>query len=270
MGSHTIPALQKLGYEVFNLDLKTGWDIRKIEDLRKVIEQGDKVLHLAAISRFKDADDDPYNAYMTNVLGCGNVASVCQEKRAERLVYSSTGSVYMPVEQEPPITENFKVRGNSVYACSKHWGELVIQKIGFPHIILRYAHLYGEGRLMHGAIGAFLTRVERGLAPTLYGGKQSNDFTYIADVVQANILALQTAPVNLNNIFNIGTGEEITTEKVFEILKKYTGYKGEIEKMPYRSVDPMRFVYDILKARDVLGYRPEYNFEKGIKEYLGK
>lgn len=269
VGSHTCKALREKGYTVLNFDLKTGYDIRNSYQLDKVISKGDKVLHLAAVSRFKEADDNPWLAYETNVLGTRNVAMACKINKAERLIYSSTGSVYMPIEEEPPITEKFKCRGNSVYACTKYLGELAIKREGPPFIILRYAHLYGEGRMDHGAIGAFLSRVERGLQPTLYGGSQSNDFTYIKDVVQANILALETDKLtNLNEVYNIGTGEELSTETVFNLLAKYMGYKGDFLVLPYRSVDPKRFVYDISKAKRMLGYNPQYTFKKGMEDYL--
>lgn len=265
VGKNTIEALQKLGYPVLNFDLTEGLDIREYKIVKKYIEKGDRVLHLAAIARFAEADDDPLLAYETNVIGTYNVARACKEKGAERLVYSSTGSVYMPIEEEPPITECFRARGNSNYACSKHLGELMIKKVGVPHIILRYAHLYGEGKIGHGAIGGFIHRMERGLAPQLYGGKQSNDFTYIKDVVQANLLALETD--KMNEVYNIGTGEELTTEKVFEIMRRKFKYDKEFERIAGRSVDPGRFVYDISKAKTFLGFNPQYSFEKGLEDY---
>ena len=123
VGVNTIKFLKEKGFEVFNFDLVNGeegfkWDIRNKYQLTEVIEEGDKVLHLAAIARFAEADANPKLAWETNVLGTKNVAEVCKENKAERLVYSSTGSVYMPIDEEPPITENFKARGNSVYGCS--------------------------------------------------------------------------------------------------------------------------------------------------------
>ena len=267
VGGHTLKALEEKGYKVFNYDIANDVkdDIRDIERLKEVIKEGDKVLHLAAIARFGQADDDPWVAYTTNVLGTKNVARVCKENKADRIVYSSTGSVYMPIEQEPPITEDFQCRGNSVYGCVKYLGELALLKESPPYIIFRYAHLYGEGRMDHGAIGGFLARMKRGLAPTLYGGKQSNDFTYIKDIVQANILALESD--KLNEVYNIGTGQELSTEAVFEKMRDFLDYDKEFERTPARAVDPLRFVYDISKARTELGYNPEYDFAKGLEDY---
>lgn len=271
VGSHTIKALEEKGYDVFNYDLVGGNDIRNLEYLKFFLEEGDKVLHLAAIARFAEADNDPLLAFETNVIGTKNVAEACKFAKVERMVYSSTGSVYMPIEQEPPITEEFKCRGNSVYGCSKYIGELMIKKVGIPYLILRYAHLYGIGKVGHGAIGGFIDRMNRGLAPRLFGGKQSNDFTYIQDIVQANILALETDnPKAINQVYNIGTGEELTTEQVFEILRKHFKYDKEFDRLPQRTVDPLRFVYDISKAKKLLGYKPNFTFEGGMRHWYGE
>lgn len=266
VGTHTISALKEKGYEVFNFDLKTKHDIRQRDDLEDVIKEGDKVLHLAAVARFNDADNDPLLALETNALGTKNVAYACLRQNAERLVYASTGSIYMPIEETPPITERFKARGNSQYACTKFQGEEYIRRYRIPHIVLRYAHLYGEGKIGHGAIGGFIDRMTRGLAPVLYGGFQSNDFCAVQDIVAANLLALETP--NINEVYNIGTGEELTTVAVFEILADLFGYHKDFERLPARTVDPMRFVYDISKARKMLGFEPKYNFIDGMKHWL--
>ena len=268
VGTPTIKALEEKGYKVLNYDIKRGYDIRDYNQLKKAIHAGDKVLHLAAIARFSDADKDPLLTYETNIKGTENVVKVCIWNNAERLVYSSTGSVYMPIEKEPPIKEDFQIRGNSVYGCSKAMGEFIIKNWKPNYIILRYAHLYGQGKIGHGAVGGFIDRMNRGLAPKLYGGKQSNDFTYIKDIVQANILALESP--KLNESYNIGTGEELTTEEVFNIMKEHFGYNKEFKRLPLRTVDPLRFVYDISKAKRLLKYNPQFTFKKGLNDWLKK
>jgi nucleoside-diphosphate-sugar epimerase len=100
----------------------------------------------------------------------------------------------------------------------------------------------------------------------LYGGDQSNDFVYVSDIAMANMLALTSPWDKWNEIYNIGTGEELTAEKAGEIVCKVTGWKGGVEKVDARLVDPSRFVYDITKAKVMLGYEPKYNFERGLKE----
>lgn len=254
--------------QIFGYDVMDGNDIRNIKNFENFIEdkKPDRILHLAAIARFAEADKNPLLAYETNVLGTQNVASVAIKYNIP-LVYASTGSVYMPIEENPPITEEFKCRGNSIYGCTKYFGEIYVAQHS-PNIILRYAHLYGKEKRGHGLIGGFLSRIERGLSPTLYGGKQSNDFTYIKDVAQANYLALTATWDKWNQVYNIGTGEELTAEKAGSQICKLANFKGKIEVKTGRTVDPERFVYNIEKAKSMLGFRPKYKFEDGLKDML--
>jgi len=267
VGSNTLKELGKREQQWFNYDMVTGCDILNYDQLCSVINEGDKVLHEAAIARFAEADADPLKAYRINVQGTENVVKACMAKGAERLIYASTGSVYMPLEQEPPITEDFPARGNSIYACSKCTAEKVVMEGTTPWVILRYAHLYGEGKIGHGAVGGFIDRMNKGLRPIIFGGKQSNDFCLIDDIVHANILALDTP--NVNEAYNIGIGEELTTIHVFEILRDFFKYDTTFEMRPAREVDPIRFVFDISKAERLLGYAPKYTFERGIARWLG-
>lgn len=267
VGSETQKLLEAEGHVVIGYDLMDGFDIRDYDQLYVKINRfkPDRILHLAAIARFADADTDPKLAFETNVDGTRNVAKVAGEYHIP-VVYSSTGSVYMPIKEVPPITEKFSAKGNSVYGCTKYMGELVLRQFAHPWIILRYAHLYGKEKRMHGLIGGFLDRINRGLAPTLYGGKQSNDFTYIKDVARANYLALTSPWDKWNQIYNIGTGEELTADKAGQLVCEIAGYKGEIEIKEQRTVDPERFGFDCSKAETMLNFKAEYNFKKGLED----
>ena len=265
VGTETHNILQALGHEIFGYDIMENKDIRDGEQFELCVREWkiNRILHLAAIARFADADKDPLLAHETNVLGTKNVALVAAKYHIP-IVYASTGSVYMPITEVPPITEEFKAQGNSVYGCTKRQGELYIQKLGNPWIILRYAHLYGKEKRMHGLIGGYLDRINRGLAPTLYGGKQSNDFTYVKDVARANYLALTAPWDKWNQVYNIGTGEELTAEDAGKIICSAAGYKGKVERKEQRTVDPDHFVYDTTKAEKFLGFKAEFSFKKGM------
>ena len=265
VGTETVKLLLEMGIDVVDYDLMKGKDIRDAVQLEQVATQTgvNRILHLAAIARFAEADKNPMLAHDINVLGTRNVSMVAGKLHIP-VVYASTGSVYMPIKQQPPITEEFEACGNSVYGCTKLLGEKYIQMFASPHIILRYAHLYGKEKRMHGLIGGFLERIERGLAPTLYGGKQSNDFTNVRDVAEANWLALTSPWDKWNDVYNIGTGEELTTEAAGQIVCEISGYKGKIEKKEMRTVDPERFVYDCTKAERMLGFKAEYSFKDGL------
>ena len=123
---------------------------------------------------------------------------------------------------------------------------------------------------MHGLIGGFTDRIQRGLAPTLYGGKQSNDFTYIKDIARANYLALVAPWDKWNQVYNIGTGEELSAIEAGKIICKATGWKGKIDVKEGRTVDPERFVFDCSKAKIMLGFEAEYDFKKGLKDMFGE
>ncbi len=266
VGTETIKLLREKGHNVFSYDLMTGYDIRDLSQLESKIQEykPDRILHLAAIARFADADKDPQLAFETNVNATAHIARIANKYHIG-VVYASTGSVYMPITLSGAITEDFPAKGNSVYGCTKFLGETYIRMVN-PHIILRYAHLYGKEKRMHGLIGGFVDRISRGLAPTLYGGKQSNDFTYIKDVARANVLALEAPWDKWNQVYNIGTGEELSAAAAGKIICKATGWKGKIEIKEKRTVDPDRFNFDCSKAERMLNFKAEYKFLDGLKD----
>lgn len=268
VGSETKRMLAELAphHEIVGFDLLDGFDIRDFNQFKTFCQthKPDRVLHLAAIARFSDADKDPKLTFETNHMGTLNVVSVCSQLHIP-LVYASTGSVYMPINLTPPITEDFPATGNSQYGCSKLIGEKLVQE-HTPHIILRYAHIYGKEKRGHGLIGGYWSRIQRGLQPQLMGGKQSNDFCYISDIAQANVLALEAPWDKWNQIYNIGTGEELSAEAAGKMVCEVTGWKGGVETVKAREVDPQRFVYDITKSKVMLGYDPKFTFKQGLTE----
>lgn len=256
--------------QIIGYDIMDGLDIRDAQQLEAyvLLHRPDRILHLAAIARFAEADKDPHLAFETNVLGTRNVALVAGKHHIP-VVYSSTGSVYMPITDMPPETgihEDMSGKGNSVYGCTKYMGEEYIREYCNPYIILRYAHLYGKEKRHHGLIGGFMDRINRGLAPTLYGGQQSNDFTYIKDVARFNWTALNAPWDAQNQVYNVGTGEELTSERAGDIVCKFAGYNGTVNKVAGREVDPARFFYNMTKAKVMLGFEAEYTFEKGLED----
>lgn len=267
VGTETTRLLVKEGHYVIGYDLMDGFDIRDIKQLEEVIKERkpDRILHLAATARFSEADKNPILAFQNNAWGTMNVAKIA-DKYHIPLVYSSTGSVYMPIEGTPPITEEFKARGNSVYGCTKYLGECYVRQFQNPWIILRYGHLYGAEKRFHGLIGGYVSRISRGLAPTLYGGKQSNDFAYVKDIAVANLKALIADYDKYYQVYNIGTGEEILTEDAGKMVCEVMGYGGEIVNIPMREVDPLRFVYDCTKAEQMLEFKARYSFKEGLKD----
>jgi len=273
VGSETCKLLKEHGHRVVGCDIMDGNDIRDKALLDRFMSRSgdylykgeiDRILHLAAIARFDEADANPILAHETNVLGTMNVVELAKKYHIP-LVFASTGSTYMPIKLDPPITEEFPIMGNSVYGVTKALADLYVQR-HTPHIVLRYSHLYGREKRYHGLIGGFASRIQHDLEPVLYGGKQSNDFCYVRDVAQANLLALEASWDKWNQVYNIGTGEELSAEDAGRAVCDALGYKGDIDIRPQRTVDAQRFVFDISKAREKLGYEPQYSFKEGLKD----
>jgi UDP-glucose 4-epimerase len=258
---HTIPVLESAGHTVVPFDIATNpnHDVCNYASIAR--------MHLAAVARFAECDADPAEAYRTNVGGVITVLNAAEALGAERVVLASTGSVYMPVWQLP-ITEHHPITGNSHYGLSKALGEHMATLTRTPFVILRYAHLYGEHKMHGGLIDNFLSRIQRGAAPVLYGGWQSADFCYIPDVAQANLLALTTT--HTNEIFNIGTGDETRIEQVCQQLCELVEYTGTIDRDTIRPVDAPRFFFDISKAQRLLGYQPRWSLAEGLQDLLAK
>jgi UDP-glucose 4-epimerase len=236
------------------------------KDLARFVRQGDKVLHLAAIPRFDLASRDPQKALRVNVEGTLNVIQICIEKKAERLVYSSTGSVYSR-DAPVPIREDAPREPDSVYGLTKKQAEdwLIYFRDRLPYVILRYGYIFGKGKDW-GAIGAFLKLLSEGKRPTVFGGKQTNDFIYIKDVVQANLLALETE--HTRQAYNIGTGRATSIKDVCELCIKAMKSNLTMELKPAREFDFPVFVYDISKAQMLLKFDPKWNLLEGIEDIL--
>jgi len=280
IGIHTVRELLKKGYNVEAVDVKTeglkefsndkrcairNMDILD-EDFKNLIERGDKVLHLAAVARFETAESNPQLAVRVNVEGTLNVIEACIEKKADRLVYSSTGSVYS-LNAPVPLREDAPREPSSVYGLTKKMAEDWIMFYGgqLPYVILRYGYIYGKGKDW-GAIGAFMKRLSNNERPVVLGGNQTNDFVYVKDVVEANWLALETRYTN--QAYNIGTGRATSIRDVCEYCIKAMESDLKMKIEPARTFDYPIFVYDISKARTLLHFEPKWNVLNGITDMI--
>jgi len=278
IGMHTVRGLLKKGYNVEAVDVRTeglkefsknkrcairDMDILD-EDFKSLIEMGDKVLHLAAIARFEAAEPNPQRAVRVNVEGTLNIIQACVEKKADRLVYSSTGSVYS-LNAPVPIREDAPREPSSIYGLTKKMAEDWIMFYGgrLPYVILRYGYIYGKGKDW-GAVGAFLKRLSSNQQPVVFGGDQTNDFVYVKDVVKANLLALET--VYTNQAYNVGTGRATSIRDVCEYCIRATKSDLKMKIEPARTFDFPVFVYDISRARTLLHFEPEWNVLDGITD----
>ncbi|UCC58372.1 MAG: NAD-dependent epimerase/dehydratase family protein [Candidatus Bathyarchaeum sp.] len=280
IGIHTIRSLLERGYKVTALDIKIeglkefsgnkNCEIKEMdiisENFKSLIRMGDKVLHLAAIAKFSTAKASPQRAVRVNVEGTLNIVQACIEKKAERLVYSSTGSVYS-LTAPVPIREDAPREPTNIYGLTKKMAEdwIILHGNQLPYVILRYGYIFGKGKDW-GAIGAFLRRLSNNQQPIVFGGNQTNDFVYVKDVVKANLLALESTYTN--QAYNIGTGRATSIRDVCEYCIKASKSSLKMKLEPARVFDYPIFVYDISKARSLLRFEPEWNVLDGIADMV--
>lgn len=272
IGSHLVDKLIDSGYEVTVIDnLSTGdkanlnpkaefiyGDIaseRLWQDLPKV----DIVFHVAALARIQPSIKDPIKPHRSNVDGTLNVLEYCK-KHGAKLIYSSSSSVYDG--KELPCKENSRIEPKNPYSLQKYICEEYIKLYGLlygvGYVILRYFNVYGERQLLEGAyttvLGVFLKQRADGLPLTITGdGDQRRDFTYVGDVVDANILA-----IGWKGIYNIGRGRNYS---VNEIAEAVGGLKQYIDPRPGENRETLA---DNSKALEA-GWQPKVDIKGWIR-----
>ncbi len=227
----------------------------------------DTIFHMAAESRIQPSFDKPQITVQTNVIGTLNILKAAQENKVRRVVYSSTSSAYGHVNK-PPLVETMPNDCLTPYSISKVAGEdfcrLFHKQFGVETIILRYFNVYGENQPLRGryapVIGKFQQQVLKDLPITIIGsGLQRRDFTYVQDVVGANILAANTAnTAALGQVFNIGTGRNYS---MLELADLIGGQWYDRTFLPERPGEVMETLADNTKAKSVLGWAPTTTLE---------
>jgi nucleoside-diphosphate-sugar epimerase len=283
IGSHLVDALIGRGDEVIVLDnLSTGIkdninpkaklveaDIRDLAAIKPAFVGIDYVFHCAALPRVQASIDDPWPAHDNNINGTLNVLLAARDAKVKRLVYSSSQSACGDVK-ELPQKEDVLPQPISPYALQKYVGEhycrLFSLLYGLETVNLRYFNVYGPRMPFSGAyllvIAVFLQQKKEGKKLTVTGdGTQTRDFTYVGDVIEANVLATRSDQVGQGEIINIGAGANKSINELAELMG------GEIEYIPPR-VEPHDSLADITKARELLGWQPKIKFVEGLQKTI--
>lgn len=252
-------------------------DICNLEKVRKIMKGVNMVTHQAALGSVPRSINDPLSSHKSNVNGFLNVLIAANEEGIKKIVYASSSSVYGDNNTLPKIENNIG-QVLSPYAATKKIDEIyanVFTKCyGMQCIGLRYFNVFGPRQDPNGAYAAvipkFINLMKNNKPPTINGdGKFSRDFTYVENVVQANLKALETKDDNcFGQVFNIGAGGRVSLNQLVDILKKELKYKGEIIYGENRAGDIPHSNADITKAKTYLSYEPKINFEKGIIKLL--
>ena len=256
-------------------------DIRNIEDCRKALDGCDYVLHEAALGSVPRSINDPATTNAVNIGGFLNMIIAARDAKVKRFVFAASSSTYGDSKALPKV-EDVIGKPLSPYAITKLVDELYAdvfaKTYGIEYIGLRYFNVFGRRQDPHGAYAAviplFVKQFMNHQSPTINGdGEYSRDFTYIDNVIQANILALETQnPEAINQIYNVAFGERTTLNQLVGFLKQdLTEYDADIANVevkhgPNRAGDIPHSLASIDKAKSLLGYKPEYSLESGLKE----
>ncbi len=261
---------QAEGYKGFEFVQGSICDISACE---KAFKGVDFVMHQAALCSVPRSLANPVATNEVNVSGFLNMLMAAKSAGVKRLVYASSSSVYGD-SKKLPKAEIDPVSPLSPYAVSKYTNELYAsvfaRNFGMNIIGLRYFNIFGPRQSPGGpyaaAIPLFVSALLENRSPIIFGdGNQTRDFTFVENVVQANIKALFSSAEANGNVFNIACGERTSINQLFEMLAKSAGSKVAAEYKPYRTGDVKDSIADISKAKSLLGYTPEINFSKGIE-----
>ena len=239
----------------------------------------DYILHQAALPSVPRSVKDPESSNRANVNGTLNLLIAAktgyeQDRRLKRIVYAGSSSAY---GDTPTLPKNEEMLPNPIspYAVAKLAGELYMQSFyrcyGLETVTLRYFNVFGPRQdptsQYSGVMSKFITAMLRGEQPTIYGdGTQSRDFTFIENVVSANLLACQAPAEQVaGKVFNIACGDRVDLNQTFAALKKIIGYKGEAAYDAPRAGDIKHSLADIARAKQALGFKVLVGFEEGLR-----
>jgi UDP-glucose 4-epimerase len=294
IGSHTVEALVEAGHEVTVWDdLSTGkrtnlaavadrvallaGDVRDLAGLQAAVRQArtEAILHLAAIPSVPRSVEEPILTHTVNLTGTVNVLETARREGIGRVVLACSAAIYGD-QPGVPKTEEMAAGPTSPYGLEKWQSEqyttLYSQLFGLTTVSLRYFNVYGPRQDPHspysGVISIFLDRLLGGQAPVIHGdGEQTRDFIYVADVAEANRLAL-TEPLSGHQRFNIGRGEETSILRLYQLLCAIVGSEQAPVFGPPRTGDIVRSYTDPTRARTALGLQPRYSVAQGLERLV--
>jgi UDP-glucose 4-epimerase len=253
-----------------NFELIEG-DITDLNICQKSIKDMDFVLHQAAIPSVNRSILDPKSTFEANAIGTLNLLIAVKKYKIKKIVYASSSSIYGP--GHVPKKEEMTPNPISPYALSKFTGEKLCQifsKIyGIPTICLRYFNVFGPRQNPFSEYAAvipkFISAFLKNKRPVIYGdGKQTRDFTYVENVVEANLKASRSK-FRGGEIFNIACGKQISLLDLINILNKYLFKNIKPLFRNERPGDIKHSFADISKAKKILGYTPKISFKDGLK-----
>jgi UDP-glucose 4-epimerase len=242
---------------------------------RSACEGIDYVFHEAAIPSVPKSVADPWGSNAANIDGTLSLLIAARDAKVKRVVYAASSSAY---GDQPSLPKHEKMMGDPIspYAVAKLAGELYMTSFyrcyGLETVALRYFNVFGPRQdpasPYSAVLAKFITLMLNRKQPTIFGdGEQSRDFTFIADVVQANLqAAMAPAEACAGRVFNIACGRRTSLNDTYKILQKLTGYEGLPAYAAERPGDIKHSLADITAATASLGYHPQVEFEEGLRK----
>ena len=285
IGSHLVDKLIEQGVEVIVLDnLSTGKreninskatfyniDISKLMLADYVLFEGvDSVFHLAAMARVQPSIEEPIPYHNTNVTGIHNLLIASQKANVKRFIFSSSSSIYG--NAKVPTSETHSKNPMSPYALHKLIGEqyckLFSDLYDIDTVSLRYFNVYGDRMNLEGAyrlaIPIFATQIKEGKPCTINNdGKQLRDFTFVDDVIEANISTATSSKVFNGDVYNIGNGDNISVNELVDMMGGEKSYGNKV-------IEPFETLADNSKIDLELGWKPKGNLKEWINNYINK
>ena len=256
-------------------------DIRKLEDCLKASKDVDYVLHQAALGSVPRSIKDPITSNDVNVSGFLNMLVAARDNGVKRYVYAASSSTYGDSESMPKV-EDIIGKPLSPYAITKYVNELYADIFSKTYALetigLRYFNVFGRNQDPNGAYAAvipkFISQLMKGESPVINGdGNYSRDFTYIDNVIQANLLSLVTTnEKSINTVYNVAYGDRNTLNDLMGYLKEYLSeFDSEVKGVkviygPNRAGDIPHSHASVEKAKELLNYNPHFSLPQGLKE----
>ena len=297
IGSHIVDRLLREDLEVVVIDNLIAGSLRKIArhneesefhfvkgdildfpTVRRTMKGIDAVFHEAALASVTLSVENPLLANEINVKGTLNLLKASSDLGVKRFIYASSAAVYGDTKS-PQKKEDMPTNPKSPYGISKlaaeNYAKIFQRLYGLETVSLRYFNVYGPRQRFDincaygGVITIFLNRLLRNMAPIIFGdGEQTRDFIFVDDVVEANMLALNSKDA-CGDVFNIGTGIGVSVNQIAESLKGLLGKKNlkNICKEP-RPAESRHGYANISKAEKTLGFHPKFDIKKGLTDLV--
>lgn len=254
--------------EPLGVDLQVG-DIRDLAAVEKACKDVDVVVHLAGHTRVVESVTNPELNFEINAIGTMNVLRACRAAGVQKVIFASTGGAILG-EQKPPVHEGMVPRPVSPYGASKLVGEAYCSAFcgsyGLNTVALRFSNVYGPWSYHKGSVVAqFFRNLMQGEPLAVYGdGEQTRDFLYVADLVDAIMLADKTETPG--EVFQIASGRETSLRTLLDKMKEaLPELKFDVRYEPARAGEISRNYASVEKARRLLGYDPKTRLDEGLK-----